>query len=118
MQYDDATGFERVCSLDDVWEGEMEAFEMGDGHDVLVVCLPGGEVKAFQGICPHQEIPLVEGKLENGVLTCRAHLWQFDCSTGAGINPSDCHIAEYPVRIVGNDIYVRVEGVVACKSHT
>lgn len=115
---DELAGFEKLCSLDDVWEGEMEAFDTATGEEVLILCLPGGEIKAFQGMCPHQEISLVEGTFQNGVLTCRAHLWQFDCHTGAGINPSDCRIAEYPIRIEDDDIYVKVEGVVACKSHT
>lgn len=110
--------FERVCSLDDVWEGEMESFETSDGSEVLIVSLPGGTIKAFQGICPHQEIALVEGTFSNGVLTCRAHLWQFDATTGQGLNPTDCRIAEYPVRLDGDEVFVDAEGVEPCKAHT
>ena len=48
----------RVCSLDDLWEGDMESFEIS-GTQVLVIHTDGGEVFAVQGTCPHQEIPLV-----------------------------------------------------------
>jgi toluene monooxygenase system ferredoxin subunit len=110
--------FEKVCSLDDVWEGDMDSFETADGCEVLIVCLDGGKVKAFQGICPHQQQALVDGTFENGILTCKAHLWQFDCNTGKGVNPDDCHIAEYPVKVIGEEVHVDVFGVEPFKSHT
>ena len=110
-------GFTKVCTVDDLWEGEMEAFTV-NGHEILVVCAEGGEIKAFQGICPHQDIPLVEGKLDGNKIICRAHLWQFDAGTGKGINPDDCALAEYPVKVDGEDILVETEGVDALFAHT
>ena len=78
--------FTKVCKLDDLWEGEMEAFEI-DGHEILLVSPEGGEIRAFQGVCPHQDIPLVEGKFDGKVIVCRAHQWIFDGASGKGINP-------------------------------
>lgn len=109
--------FERVCGLDDLWEGEMESYEV-NGHEVLLVSTVGGGIRAFQGICPHQDIPLVEGKFDGKVVICRAHQWVFDGCTGEGINPSDCRLAEYPVRIVGEDVLVDTEGVKPLFAHT
>ena len=109
--------FTKVCTLDDLWEGEMAPFTV-DGHEILLVCAEGGEIKAFQGICPHQDIPLVEGKLDGNKIICRAHLWQFDAGTGKGINPDDCALAEYPVKVDGDDILVETEGVDALFAHT
>jgi toluene monooxygenase system ferredoxin subunit len=103
--------FEKICTLDDVWEGDMSCFGTRQGREVLVVCLAGGHVKAFQAMCPHQETKLVDGELEGHVLTCSAHLWQFDCRTGKSINPDDCRIAEYPTKVVGDDVLVDVEGI-------
>lgn len=102
--------FKKICTLDDVWEGEMEAFEL-EGHEILIIHLEGGQVMAWQAVCPHQDIPLVEGKLEMGVLTCRAHLWQFSAETGEAINPTGCELARYPVRVEGDDVLVEVEGI-------
>jgi toluene monooxygenase system ferredoxin subunit len=110
-------GFKKVCTLDDLWEGEMESFEV-DGHDVLLVCAEGGDIKAFQGICPHQDIPLVDGTFDGKKVICRAHLWQFDACTGKGINPDDCALAEYPVRLDGDDVLVETEGVEPLFAHT
>lgn len=103
--------FETLCRTDDVWEGEMDSFETSDGTSVLILGLGNGEYRAFQAICPHQEVELVEGEFDGKVLTCKAHLWQFDAHTGAGVNPKDCQLAEYPLRLDGDAIQVDVSGI-------
>ncbi|WP_415070448.1 Rieske 2Fe-2S domain-containing protein [Hyphomicrobium sp.] len=102
--------FQRVCSVDDVWEGEMQAFPVG-GKQVLIVNGDGGVLRAFDGICPHQEYPLVEGALEGNILTCSMHLWQFDIGSGEGVNPTGCKLKVYPVKIENGDILVDLEVV-------
>ncbi|QHS11106.1 Rieske 2Fe-2S domain-containing protein [Sinimarinibacterium sp. NLF-5-8] len=109
--------FEKACSLDDVWEGEMIEVDVG-GHVVLLVGMKGGEVKAFQGMCPHQDIPLCEGKFDGCTLMCKAHQWTFEMATGKGINPGDCRLASYPVRIEGDDVLVDVDGVKPLFAHS
>jgi toluene monooxygenase system ferredoxin subunit len=109
--------FKKVCTLDDLWEGEMESFDV-DGQEILLVCAEGGDIKAFQGICPHQDIPLIEGSFDGKKLICKAHLWQFDAGTGKGINPADCALAEYPVRVDGEDVLVETEGIEPLFAHT
>lgn len=43
--------FTKVCLVENVWEGEMEAFQV-NGKEVLLVCTDGGDIKAFQGGLP------------------------------------------------------------------
>lgn len=109
--------FKKVCTLDDVWEGEMECYEV-DGQEVLLVGLEGGDVKAYQAVCPHQDIPLVEGKFDGKKLICRAHQWVFDACTGVGINPGDCRLASYPIRIEGDLVYVDTVDVKPLFAHS
>jgi toluene monooxygenase system ferredoxin subunit len=94
-----ATGLtlHEVCNMEELWDGEMEVFDVGR-TEVLVI-KHEGRVHAYQAHCPHQDIPLVEGKLEKGVLTCRAHLWQFAVNTGRGVNPANCRLKRYPLEI-------------------
>lgn len=109
--------FHKVCTLDDVWEGEMEAFDV-DGVGVLVVNLGDGNVKAVQARCPHQDVELVDGEICDNIVTCKMHLWQFDVCSGKGVNPSHASIAQYPVKIEGEDIFVSVEGVEEVHIHS
>jgi len=46
--------------------------------------------------------------LAGGVITCGAHLWQFDARTGKGMNPKTACLKRYPLRIVEGDICVEV----------
>lgn len=109
--------YQKACSADDLWEGEMVEADVGK-HAVLLLRLDGGEVRAYQGNCPHQDIPLCEGKFDGRVLTCRAHQWTFDAVSGTGINPGDCSLAAYPVKIDGDDVLVEVDGVTPQFAHT
>jgi toluene monooxygenase system ferredoxin subunit len=109
--------YQKICTLDDVWEGEMMEYTLG-AHKVLLVGIPGGDVRAYQAVCPHQDIPLCEGGFDGRVIVCRAHQWEFDANTGLGVNPSDCKLAQYPIRIDGDAVMIDVEGVKPVYAHT
>ena len=87
-------------SLDDLWEGDMEGVEVA-GHKVLLVNVDG-EVRAYHNRCPHQAWPLDEGDFDGEKIVCSNHSWEFDASSGSGINPSDCALTRYPC-IVDDD---------------
>jgi toluene monooxygenase system ferredoxin subunit len=99
----------KVVDLDEFWEGELYDAEVGDDQ-VLLVHLAGAQIKAYQGLCPHQEVLLVDGdwKEDSGTLMCGGHRWEFDLHTGAGINPGDCRLYEFPVRIEADSVLVGV----------
>ena len=89
----------------------MAAYEV-DGQAIVLVYPIDGEVAALQGFCPHQQSSLAEGDFDGHTrLTCSAHEWQFDVTTGKGINPADCELARYPVKIEHDEIYVDVVGI-------
>lgn len=108
--------FEKLCRSADVAPDAMAEFTAGDGTRVLVLRTPDGDWRAFQAQCPHAGVALVEGTFDRGTLTCREHWWQFDGDSGAGTNPTGCHLAPYPVRLVADDVCVDVAGVVAFKA--
>jgi toluene monooxygenase system ferredoxin subunit len=102
--------FEPACSLDDLWEGEMKEV-MVSGASVLLVHAEGGGVAAFSPSCPHQEYPLVKGDLDGRRLTCSAHGWEFDAVTGMGVNPDNCALRSYVVKVENDHVFVDVRAV-------
>jgi toluene monooxygenase system ferredoxin subunit len=101
--------FVKVCTVDDLGFDGMAGFYM-EGVEVLVVRDKQGVIRAFDGICPHQDSLLAEGSFDGAAIICPTHGWMFDAITGKGINPSSCHISPYPVKLEGEDILVDTDG--------
>jgi nitrite reductase/ring-hydroxylating ferredoxin subunit len=97
-------GFVCVTADDELWDGEMASYDV-DGAEILLVRLDG-EYRAYDGECPHQSTPLVEGELDGHILTCRAHEWVFDVRTGAGLNPAKVQLRRHPVHVVDGCVWV------------
>jgi toluene monooxygenase system ferredoxin subunit len=108
--------FTRVCNEDDLWAGEMASYEV-KGVEILVVRTNDGEVKALQGVCPHQRVSLVRGELDGDVLTCMAHRWSFNVVSAKSVNPDDAELETYPVKIEDGGIYVSIDGITPKFSH-
>jgi toluene monooxygenase system ferredoxin subunit len=96
--------FVALAHTDELWDGEMESYDV-DGTEVLLVRV-GEEFLAYDGVCPHQEARLVDGELDGTTLTCDAHGWCFDVSTGEGISPHNTTLVRYPVRVAGDIVEV------------
>src|SRR5262249_7703633 len=56
-----------------------------DGATLVVIRLSEG-VFAYHDRCPHAYWPLSQGTLNNGVLECPGHGWEFDVETGRCLN--------------------------------
>lgn len=96
----------RVCRLADVVPGELRAFAVtGVTWPVLVTYVDEALV-AVPGVCPHEDVGLADGELADGTLTCPGHGYRFDLRTGrCGHDPS-LVLRRYPVRVVGDDVFV------------
>ena len=95
----------KVCAVSELATNGMAAFFV-DGWEVLVVRDREGRFHALDGICPHEEAPLVYGELDDDVLVCGRHAWCFDVTTGQGLNQPGCWLAKYHIEVQGDDIYV------------
>jgi toluene monooxygenase system ferredoxin subunit len=99
--------YQKAVSFDELWSGEMTAREVA-GRAVLLVRL-GADVFAYEDRCAHLGVPLSEGCLADGLLTCSAHHWQYDVRTGAGVNPASARLRALGVKLEDGDVLVDVE---------
>jgi thiamine pyrophosphate-dependent acetolactate synthase large subunit-like protein/nitrite reductase/ring-hydroxylating ferredoxin subunit len=73
-----------------VWTKVLDVDELGEGRVQPVTCMHRtlcmtryeGKIGALDNLCPHQKGPLGEGSIENGLLRCPWHGWDFDPITG------------------------------------
>lgn len=96
--------FQRVATLDELWDGEMITREIR-GQVVLLVNF-GGSIRAYADSCPHLRTRLSQGSLQRNVLTCSTHGWEFDVGTGQGINPKTTCLEHFAVKVENGDILV------------
>ena len=92
--------------LDELWEGEMVGLRLGE-TDVLLINLGQDGVHAYHDRCPHAQSLLSEGRLRAATVQCAAHLWEFDARTGDSVNPRNCKLRRYPVKIVEGVVLVQ-----------
>jgi toluene monooxygenase system ferredoxin subunit len=98
--------FRTVLTADELWTGEMRGISV-DGKRVLILRTADG-VFAYEDRCAHLGVPLSQGTLAGGVLTCSAHHYQYDAASGRGINPRGVRLTPLPVRIEAGSIAVDV----------
>jgi len=68
-----------------------------------------GKFSALDNRCPHQGGPLGEGSIENGMLRCPWHGWDFDPCTGLPPGGYDDGIETFEVKEEGDAVFVGVE---------
>jgi toluene monooxygenase system ferredoxin subunit len=98
--------FRKVTTRDELWDGETTVLEV-DGRSVLLVNVDG-VVHAYADSCPHLGTSLSHGSLRRNVLTCSTHGWEFDVSSGQGINPKTACLESFAVKVENGDIFIDV----------
>ena len=68
-----------------------------------------GKLGCLDNKCPHQGGPLGEGSIENGLLRCPWHGWDYDPITGKAPGFDD-GVETFPVEIRSDGVYIGVPG--------
>lgn len=93
--------------LEDLPEGRV----MSANADHQVVCLTHfeGKFSALDNRCPHQGGPLGEGSIENGLLRCPWHGWDYHPCTGLAPGYDDGGIQTFLTKVEDDAVYVGIE---------
>lgn len=83
------------------------------GHISLAVTHFEGKYAALDNKCPHQGGPLGEGNIENGLLRCPWHGWDFHPTTGKSPGSFDDGVSCFPVEEREDGVYVRLPSEMA-----
>ena len=95
----------RVARFADVPEDRGLEVKIGDCKIVLLRA--AGELRAFQGECPHAGAPLADGALCHGRLICPWHKAAFRAEDGALCEPPALDsLKRYPLELRGEEVWV------------
>jgi len=78
------------------------------GHKGICLTHFEGKYTALDNRCPHQGGPLGEGSIENGLLRCPWHGWDFN-PCGGDSDGFDDGLPTYQLKVDGDAIYVGLE---------
>jgi nitrite reductase/ring-hydroxylating ferredoxin subunit len=100
-------GWHKVAGKSEVAEGEVLGTTIGDKQ--VAVYMIGGELYATDNICTHAYACLSDGYLEDGIIECPLHAGRFEVKTGKALgSPVTQDVAVFPVKLVGDDIMVKL----------
>ncbi|VAX36747.1 Nitrite reductase [NAD(P)H] small subunit [hydrothermal vent metagenome] len=93
-------------SIDQIGLGHGHCFIV-EGKKIAVFRLRGGELKAIEHLCPHDQGPLADGMIGDGKVVCPLHGHKFDLSTGEGSEGREC-VKVFKIEEKDGQIFVEV----------
>jgi nitrite reductase/ring-hydroxylating ferredoxin subunit len=98
------TKFFETLPLDRLRVGKSIAVRVA-GNDVALFNVDGN-IYATNDACAHAGASLGAGKLHRTIVTCRAHGFRYDVTTGYCTSIAGLRVAAYPVKVVDGKILV------------
>jgi len=99
-------GWLSAGGLSDIPEGGVVKLAL-DGENVLL-SKNGDVVSCFQNACAHLNLPLDEGEISDGILTCPHHGFQYDLQSGECLTAPEVQLQPHAVRVINGQIEVRL----------
>ena len=96
----------KVCTVADIRDGELVGFAVPGVTWPVMVTRIDDEIVATTSVCPHEDVSLLGGLYESGVVTCPGHAYELDLRTGRCLHDARLQLRRYKVTLVGDDVWI------------
>ena len=100
------SGWISAGRLSEIPEGGVLATEIG-GADVLLA-RQGAIVTCFANACAHLGFAIDGGDVDNGIITCPHHDFQYDLMSGECLTAPEVRLQAHAVRVIGQRVEIRL----------
>jgi nitrite reductase/ring-hydroxylating ferredoxin subunit/Fe-S cluster biogenesis protein NfuA len=105
-----------AASADGEWQGVGVLAEIPDGGlraltlcgEKLILHRRGTTVSCLQNACAHLGLPLDDGVVEDGIITCPYHGFRYDLASGECLTAPEVQLQPHAVRVIGERVEVRL----------
>jgi NAD(P)H-dependent nitrite reductase small subunit len=80
-----------------------------EGDKDIALFRVGEQYFAIDNECPHYGASLSDGWVDEGIVACPWHCWQFDVANGRCLTFDSFNVQSYPVRIEDGTVFIDVE---------
>ncbi len=96
----------RVCRLEEIKDDEITCFAVPGILIPILVTRVNGEIIAGSSMCPHEDLSMESGCIEDNTLICPAHGYAFDLGDGQCTHDPALRWKTYATRQIDGDLHV------------
>jgi nitrite reductase/ring-hydroxylating ferredoxin subunit len=97
-----------ACNTTQLTGDGMIAVSVSGKH--LILYRTAGQYYVTDRRCTHQGADLVRGYFDRDVIECPVHQGRFNVRSGCALSaPASAPLKTYPVKIIGDDVYVQID---------
>jgi nitrite reductase (NADH) small subunit len=98
--------FKTFARTSEIPEGKAKTVNLGTR--TVAIFHHQGQFYAIDDMCMHMGASLAAGDVENCVVTCPWHGWQFNIQDGTWVNSPRLKTNAYKVRVQGDEVQLEV----------
>jgi len=99
-------GWVFVCELDSIPENKIKVSNVGN-NEVLLSRFDN-KVTCYENSCAHMGMPLDMGDVNQGILVCPHHGFEYSLQTGECLTAPEVQLHTHAVRVIGNKVEVKL----------